>query len=132
VENAAALARRLTERGFDLVSGGTDNHLMLVDLKARDLSGKAAEEALHRARITVNKNAVPNDPRKPWVTSGIRIGTPALTTRGMGESEMRRIGGWIARVLDAPADADAIRAVEREVAELAAAFPLFAKEALVR
>jgi glycine hydroxymethyltransferase len=91
-----------------------------------------AEEALHRAQITVNKNAVPNDPQKPWVTSGIRIGTPALTTRGMGEGEMRRIGGWIARVLEAPESTEVTRAVEREVAELASAFPLFAREAAVR
>ena len=132
VENAAALARRLSERGFDLVSGGTDNHLMLVDLKARDLSGKVAEEALHRARITVNKNAVPNDPRKPWVTSGIRIGTPALTTRGMGVEEMLLIGDWIARVLDRPDDPETARAVEREVGELAAEFPLFSREPVAR
>src|SRR5207247_8669813 len=97
VENAAELARALEGQGFELVSGGTDTHLMLVDLKARGLTGKVAEEALHRARITVNKNAVPNDPQKPWVTSGIRLGTPALTTRGFGLAEMRLIAGWIAR-----------------------------------
>ena len=105
---------------------------MLVDLKARDLSGKVAEEALHRARITVNKNAVPNDPRKPWVTSGIRIGTPALTTRGMGVEEMLLIGDWIARVLDRPDDPETARAVEREVGELAAEFPLFSREPVAR
>ncbi len=130
VANARTLAETL-KQGFDLVSGGTDNHLMLVDLRRRSLTGKLAEEALHRARITVNKNAVPNDPQKPWVTSGIRIGTPALTSRGMGEDEMRRIGGWIARVLERPEDLEVGRAVEREVAELAAAFPLFASEAPV-
>jgi glycine hydroxymethyltransferase len=91
------------------------------------MTGKAAEEALHRARITVNKNAVPNDPQKPWVTSGIRIGTPAVTTRGMGKDEMRRIGGWIARVLERPDEANA-REVEREVSSLCAGFPLFAAE----
>jgi glycine hydroxymethyltransferase len=132
VENAAALARGLAGRGFDLVSGGTDNHLMLVDLRARSLSGKVAEEALHRARITVNKNAVPNDPLKPWVTSGIRIGTPALTTRGMGVEEMGRIAEWIARVLDRVDDPEVTRAVEREVLELGEAFPLFSREPVVR
>ena len=92
VENARILGETLVDCGFDLVSGGTDNHLLLVDLRRRNLTGKAAEEALHHARITVNKNAVPDDPQKPWVTSGIRIGTPALTTRGMGADEMRLIG----------------------------------------
>jgi glycine hydroxymethyltransferase len=131
-ENAATLAKALEAKGFDLVSGGTDNHLMLVDLQRRGLTGKVAEESLHRARITVNKNAVPNDPQKPWVTSGIRLGTPALTTRGMGGEEMKRIAGWIARVLDKPDDAETARAVEREVAELASGFPLFAWEPALR
>jgi len=128
VDNARTLAATLTEHGFDLVSGGTDNHLMLVDLRRRGITGKLAEEALQRARITVNKNAVPDDPQKPWVTSGIRIGTPALTTRGMGETEMRTIGRWIARVLDAPADLGLGETVGHEVRELASAFPLFAGE----
>jgi len=132
VENAAALARALQGREFDLVSGGTDNHLMLVDLQRRGLTGKVAEESLHRARITVNKNAVPNDPQKPWVTSGIRLGTPALTTRGFGAEEMRLIAGWIARVLDRPDDLETARAVEREVGEIAASFPLFAWEPVLR
>lgn len=132
VENAAELAQALQALGFDLVSGGTDNHLMLVDLQRRGLTGKVAEEALHRARITVNKNAVPNDPQKPWVTSGIRLGTPALTTRGFGVAEMRLIAGWIARVLDRPDDAETGRAVEREVEETAARFPLFAREEALR
>ena len=132
VDNAAELSRALGERGFDLVSGGTDNHLMLVDLKRRGITGKLAEEALHRARITVNKNAVPNDPQKPWVTSGIRIGTPALTTRGFGLEEMRLIAGWIARVLDRPDDAAVAQRVEAEVAEVAARFPLFAWEPALR
>jgi len=127
VGNARALAAGLAGRGFDLVSGGTDNHLMLVDLRARGLTGKVAEESLQRARITVNKNAVPNDPQKPWVTSGIRIGTPALTTRGFGEADMARIAGWIARVLDRPDDAATADGVAREVVELAAGFPLFAR-----
>jgi glycine hydroxymethyltransferase len=131
VENARVMAETLVARGFDLVSGGTDNHLMLVDLKRRKLTGKKAEEALHRARITVNKNAVPNDPEKPWVTSGIRIGTPAITTRGMGPAEMQQIAGWIARVLDAPDDLETARSVERDVEELTAGFPLF-DQAVVR
>jgi glycine hydroxymethyltransferase len=132
VENARALAESLVGHGFDLVTGGTDNHLMLMDLRARGMTGKTAEEALHRARITVNKNAVPNDPQKPWVTSGIRIGTPALTTRGFGRDEMVKIGEWIARVLAKPDDLAVTRAVEREVMELAAGFPLFAREPGVR
>jgi len=128
VDNARTLAEALMARGFDLVSGGTDNHLLLMDLQKRGLTGKVAEEALHRARITVNKNAVPNDPQKPWVTSGVRIGTPALTTRGFGPAEMLRIADWIARVLDRPEDTARIAEVEREVREVAAAFPLFAAE----
>jgi glycine hydroxymethyltransferase len=132
VENAKTLAQSLVGHGFDLVTGGTDNHLMLVDLRAKGMTGKTAEEALHRARITVNKNAVPNDPQKPWVTSGIRIGTPALTTRGFGREEMLKIGEWIARVLAKPDDLGVARAVEREVTELSAGFPLFAREPVVR
>jgi glycine hydroxymethyltransferase len=126
VANARTLAEALVRRHFELVSGGTDNHLMLVDLRARNLTGKVAEEALQRARITVNKNAVPNDPQKPWVTSGIRIGTPALTTRGFGPAEMEHIAEWIARVLDRPDDAATSGTVAREVLELASGFPLFA------
>jgi glycine hydroxymethyltransferase len=132
VENAAALAGGLREAGFDLVSGGTDNHLVLVDLRGRGLTGKAAEEALHRARITVNKNAVPNDPQKPWVTSGIRIGTPALTTRGFGVEEMRRIAGWIAQVLEKPDDRGNARSVRQSVREMCAGFPLFSWEPVRR
>jgi glycine hydroxymethyltransferase len=132
VENAAALAKGLVSRGHDLVSGGTDNHLMLLDLRRRNMTGKVAEEALQRARITVNKNAVPNDPQKPWVTSGIRLGTPALTTRGFGVEEMDLIAGWVARVLERPDDAALGREVESEVSELAAAYPLFAWEPVLR
>jgi len=132
VDNAQALAASLAGHGFDLVSGGTDNHLMLVDLRRKGLTGKQAEEALHRARITVNKNAVPNDPQKPWVTSGVRIGTPAITTRGFGVEEMRQIGAWIARVLERPADESNADAVGREVLELSGAFPLFAWEPVLR
>jgi glycine hydroxymethyltransferase len=126
VANARALAATLMERGFDLVSGGTDNHLMLMDLRNRgELSGKAAEEALGRAQITVNKNTVPGEQRSPFVTSGIRIGTAALTTRGMGQDEMRSIGGWIADVLEAPDDAGVAERVRVNVTELCAAFPLY-------
>ena len=132
VENAQALAQRLLERGIELVSGGTDNHLMLLDLRKRGLTGRIAEEALHRARITVNKNAVPNDPQKPWVTSGVRIGTPALTTRGFGVAEMQVVGDCIARVLEKPDDTDLAAAVERDVLELCSGFPLFSWEPVKR
>ena len=128
IDNARVLAETLTGHGFDLVSGGTDNHLMLVDLRRQNLTGKTAEEALHRSHITVNKNAVPGDPQKPWVTSGIRIGTPALTTRGFGPDEMRQIGDWIARVLQHPADLEVTKTIDRQVLELTSGFPLFAWE----
>jgi glycine hydroxymethyltransferase len=138
VENAHAMAEALLGHGFDLVSGGTDNHLLLLDLRRATapgggaLTGKLAEEALHRVGITVNKNSVPGDPQKPWVTSGIRIGTPALTTRGMGVPEMRLIAGWIARVLEKPADESLARDTARGVLELARAYPLFSRVALPR
>ncbi len=126
VANAAALAATLMERGFDLVSGGTDNHLVLLDLRSRgDLTGKLAEEALGRARITVNKNTVPGEQRSPFVTSGVRIGTAALTTRGMGIVEMVRIGEWIADVLEAPESEAVADGVAQEVGELCARFPLY-------
>lgn len=125
VANAKALAESLQARGYDLVSGGTDNHLLLMDLRGRDLTGKDAEEALGRALITVNKNTVPGETRSPFVTSGVRIGTAALTTRGMGEEEMRRIGGWIADVLDAPHDESVTKRVAQGVAEICEAFPLY-------
>jgi glycine hydroxymethyltransferase len=131
VVNAQALAQGLMDHGFKLVSGGTDNHLMLVDLRER-MTGKKAEEALHKARITVNKNAVPNDPQKPWVTSGMRIGTPALTTRGFGPDEMKLIAGWIAQVLEKPEDPGVAAVVEKQVLELCAGFPLFSWEPVKR
>jgi glycine hydroxymethyltransferase len=124
VENAAALAAGLTERGFQIVSGGTETHLMLVDLRLKGLTGKAAEALLGRAGITVNKNTIPDDPQSPFVTSGIRIGTPAITTRGMGTAEMRQIAVLIDRVL-ARGDDATIAAVREEVLELAAGFPLY-------
>jgi glycine hydroxymethyltransferase len=127
VENAKALASALTERGFHVVSGGTDNHLMLVDLRNRNLTGKVAEKALDRAGITVNKNTVPKETQSPFVTSGIRIGTPAVTTRGMRASEMKRIATLIDRLLQAPEDEASIAAVRSDVRALAAAFPLYGR-----
>lgn len=125
VANAKALAEGLTSRGIRLSSGGTDNHLMLVDLRGTELSGKVAQETLDQANITVNKNGVPFDPRPPFVTSGIRIGTPAVTTRGMHEPEMRQIADLIGRALDAVGDAAALRRIGGEVRELCARFPIY-------
>ena len=125
VENARVLADTLMGRGVRLVSGGTDNHLIMVDLRHRDLTGKDAEQSLERAGITVNKNTVPGETRSPFVTSGLRIGTPAITTRGMGTDEIRTIGGWIADILERPRDDHAISRIRREVAEMCAAYPLF-------
>jgi glycine hydroxymethyltransferase len=125
VSNANTLANALTSRGYDLVSGGTDNHLMLVDLRNKNLTGKAAEQALDRAGITVNKNTVPRETQSPFVTSGIRIGTPAVTTRGMGEGEMVRVAGLIDRVLMAPDDAAVTAAVRAEVRALTSSFLLY-------
>ena len=124
VENAKALAKALSDRGFRLVSGGTDNHLMLVDVGARGITGKEAEKALEKVAITVNKNTIPFDTRPPMVASGIRIGTPAVTTRGMGVAEMEVIGGAIARTLEAREDAAVQETVRRTVSELCAGFPL--------
>jgi glycine hydroxymethyltransferase len=125
VANAKALAAALTDRGFHIVSGGTDNHLMLVDLRNRGLTGKIAQTALDNAGITVNKNTVPKETQSPFVTSGVRIGTPAVTTRGMREGEMRRISQFIDRVLAAPEDQNVLNTVRAEVRELANAFPLY-------
>jgi glycine hydroxymethyltransferase len=124
VANAKALADGLMRRGFRLSSGGTDNHLMLVDLRGTEITGKAAEETLDAARITVNKNAVPFDPRPPFVTSGIRIGTPAVTTRGMREPEMETIAGLIHGALQHIGDARALGAVGDEVRALCQRFPV--------
>jgi len=125
VANAAALARGMSSRGFKLVSGGTDNHLFLLNVGARGITGRDAELAMEHAGITVNKNAIPFDPLPPMKASGVRIGSPAVTTRGMGEAEMDRIAGWIAEVLANPADTGVQRRVRGEVAELAARFPLY-------
>ena len=129
VENAATLARVLLDRGVHLVSGGTDNHLILVDLRQRDLTGKDAEAALEAAGITVNKNTVPGEQRSPFVTSGLRIGTAALTSRGMGVAEMTRIGGWMADVLDAPSDESMTASIHNQVSEMCEAFPLYSEVA---
>ena len=127
VANAAALAARLAEGGLRIVSGGTDTHLMLVDLRPFGLTGKVAEKRLEEAGITVNKNTIPFDPEKPFVTSGVRIGTPALTTRGMKEPEMEAIGDMIARVLKNVDDDAVVAAVREEVRELCERFPLYAE-----
>ncbi len=127
VKNARALAEALKEHGFRLVTDGTDNHLMLVDLRSIGITGKVAEEALGKAGITVNKNTIPFDPQKPTVTSGIRIGVPAVTTRGMKEEEMKKIAEMIARVLKNPDDESVIKSVRGEVDELTKAFPLYAR-----
>jgi glycine hydroxymethyltransferase len=126
IANARALAAALAKRGFQIVSGGTDNHLMLVDLRNRGLTGKVAQSALDDAAITVNKNTVPKETQSPFVTSGIRIGTPAVTTRGMGEPEMGVIADLIDRVLQAPDDARVKCAVRDEARALAKRFPLYA------
>jgi glycine hydroxymethyltransferase len=127
VTNARSLGEGLVEHGFHPVSGGTDNHLLLVDLRPShpDLSGKDAEHALEAAGMTMNKNTVPNETRSPFVTSGLRIGTPSLTTRGMKEPEMRQIADWVAHVLDAPTDEGRLTEVREGVKELCAAFPLY-------
>jgi glycine hydroxymethyltransferase len=125
VANAAALANGLIRGGLRLCSGGTDNHLMLIDLRGTEITGKAAEEALDRAHITVNKNAIPFDPRPPFVTSGIRIGTPAVTTRGMREPEMEQIADLIARALQQLGDEPALTRLAGEVRALCERFPVY-------
>ncbi len=125
VSNAKAMADAFLGRGYTVVSGGTDNHLFLLSLRDRDTTGKAAQIALDRAGITTNKNMIPFDPRKPMVTSGVRLGTPAVTTRGMGEPEMVEIVGLIDRVLQHPGDVEQLDAIRREVEELCRRFPLY-------
>ncbi len=126
VANAAALAKNLMDAGFDLVSGGTDNHLMMVDLTNKDITGKDAEIALDAAGITVNKNTIPFETRSPFVTSGIRIGTPALTTRGMKEKEMEKIASWITAGIGSIGNETKLAEIRKEIAEFAKDFPLFA------
>lgn len=125
VANAKALAETLVEKGFRIVSGRTESHVMLVDLRSRGITGKDAEAALGRAHITVNKNAIPNDPEKPFVTSGIRVGSPAMTTRGFGTEEARLVGELISDVLDKPNDEAHLAAVRERVDELTARFPVY-------
>ncbi len=128
VENAKVLSNALIDRGYAIVSGGTDTHLMLVDLRAKNLTGKAAEKILGQAAITVNKNTIPDDPQSPFVTSGIRIGTPAMTTRGMGTDEMVRIAELIDTALTSGEDVAALARVKGAVEELAGRFPLYPDE----
>ncbi|QWE00736.1 serine hydroxymethyltransferase [Polynucleobacter sp. JS-Mosq-20-D10] len=125
IANAKALAETLISRGLRIVSGGTDSHVMLVDLRAKKMTGKEAERVLGEAHITCNKNGIPNDPEKPMVTSGIRLGSPAMTTRGFKEAEARQVGNFIADVLDNPNDADNIAKVRTQVAELTKRFPVY-------
>jgi len=126
IANARAMTQVLQERGYKIVSGGTDNHLFLLDLIDKNVTGKDADAALGRAHITVNKNAVPNDPRPPMVTSGLRIGTPAMTTRGFKEPEARQLSHWIADVLDRMGDESVVERVRGEVAALCRRFPVYA------
>lgn len=125
VANAKALAETLVEKGFRIVSGRTESHVMLVDLRSRGITGKDAEAALGRAHITVNKNAIPNDPEKPFVTSGIRVGSPAMTTRGFGTQEARLVGELISDVLDKPNDEAHLAAIRERVDALTARFPVY-------
>ena len=125
IKNAKAMAAVFIERGFDVVSGGTDNHLMLVSLIPKGITGKAADAALNKAHITVNKNAVPNDPQSPFVTSGIRVGTPAPTTRGFKEAEVAEVAHWMCDVMENMEDESMIAAVREKVAALCAKFPVY-------
>jgi glycine hydroxymethyltransferase len=125
VENARALAGVLVERGLAIVSGGTDSHLVLVDLRPKGVTGKVAADLLERAGMTCNKNGIPFDPERPAVTSGVRLGTPAGTTRGFGVAEFRQVGHWIGDVLDAPQDEARIQAIRAQVAELCERFPIY-------
>lgn len=132
LDNAAALADGLTARGLRIVSGRTESHVMLVDLRAKGITGKAAEEVLDRAHITCNKNAIPNDPEKPMVTSGVRLGSPAMTTRGFGVAESRQVADLIADVLEAPADEANLDVVRKKVAALTKRFPVYGSAAAQR
>ena len=126
LENAKAMAKVFNSRGYDVVSGGTKNHLMLISLISKGLTGKAADAALSRAHITVNKNSVPNDPQSPFITSGIRIGTPAITTRGFGVAEAKKVATWICDILDDIDNEEIITEVRHKVGELCAQFPVYA------
>ena len=125
IDNARAMAEVLIARGFEIVSGGTDNHLCLISLIEKGLTGKDAEAALGAANITTNKNSVPNDPQSPFVTSGIRIGTPAITTRGFGVEESKVLAAWMADVMDNMDDEKVIADTKQKVIELCAKFPVY-------
>ena len=129
VKNAKAMADVIMSRGYDIVSGGTENHLMLISLIKQEITGKEADKWLGDAHITVNKNAVPNDPKSPFVTSGVRIGTPAVTTRGFGEAEVRELAGWICDVLDSRGDAKVIGEVREKVQAICAKHPVYEQTA---
>ncbi len=126
VKNAQTMAEVFQQRGFDVISGGTKNHLFLLSLIKQDITGKDADAALGKANITVNKNAVPNDPRSPFVTSGLRIGTPAMTTRGFGETEARDLAGWMCDILEDLDNEETIERVRKQVQELCRRFPVYA------
>jgi glycine hydroxymethyltransferase len=126
IKNAQAMAGAFVEKGYNLVSNGTDNHLMLIDLRNKDISGKLAEQTLGKAEITVNKNMVPFDDKSPFVTSGIRIGTPAVTTRGMKENDMLQIVEWIDQLLSEPDNEAKIDSIRSDVNEYMKKFPLYA------
>jgi len=123
--NADAMARVFIERGFDIVSGGTDNHLFLLSLISKGLTGKDADAALSSANITVNKNSVPNDPQSPFVTSGLRIGSPAITTRGFSESDSRNLANWICDILDNMGNQEVIATVKGKVQEICKRLPVY-------
>jgi glycine hydroxymethyltransferase len=125
ISNAQAMAKSLVSRGYNLISGGTDNHLMLIDLRNKNLTGKKAQETLDKAHITLNKNAVPFDDKSPFVTSGIRVGVPAVTTRGMKEDDMETVVALIDRILMSPDDEAIIAAVKGEVKRFMQKFPLY-------
>jgi glycine hydroxymethyltransferase len=125
--NASIMAKTLVDRGLRIVSGKTESHVILVDLRAKNITGKAAEELLGSAHITVNKNAIPNDPEKPFVTSGIRIGSPAMTTRGFKEEESITLSNLIADLLDSPDDLAVLEAVKAGVGKLTKKFPVYGK-----
>ena len=125
MKNAQSLARELATRGFRIVSGGTDSHMFLVDLRPKGITGKAAEEALDYAGITVNKNAIPFDPEKPFIASGIRIGTPAVTTRGLKEKEMAKIAAWIDRAITYHQNPKELAKIRTEIKALCLKFPMY-------